>query len=260
MSKLLLDSLKETSSSESKCSSQFIEPEIHCIQLAKNDFVKFEGDQFLEMLDTPDKASLEQFCASWNDLSEDTYMSDGGRYRLRRHAVFSANKYGAEVRPKSYQPHYQTMHFNTLNGGLQRYFEPIKEAICDCKIMRSIINFGARTFGALSPLNEWHIEVHQFRILAGDDEGKPTPEGMHQDGVDYVLMTLIQRSNIVGGETTVQSLEGNEVAKFTLTNPMESIIINDLRVAHGVTPILKADSELSGHRDMLVITYKRALN
>ena len=73
-------------------------------------------------------------------------------------------------------------------------------------------------------------------------------------------MTLIQRSNVVGGETTVQNLEGNEVAKFTLTNPMESIIINDLRVAHGVTPILKADSELSGHRDMLVITYKRALN
>ena len=258
MSKLLLDSPKETPSFDSKCSSQFIEPETHCIKLTKNDFVKFEGDQFLEVLSASDKVSFEQFCASWNDLPEDTYMSDGGRYRLRRHAVFSANKSGLEVRPKPHQPHYQTTHFNTLNGGLQRYFEPIKEDICDCKIMRSILNFGARTFGTLSPLNEWHIEVHQFRILAGDDQGKPTPEGMHQDGVDYVLMTLIQRSNIVGGETTVQNLEGNEVAKFTLTNPMESIMINDLRVAHGVTPILKADSALSGHRDMLVITYKRA--
>ena len=29
------------------------------------------------------------FAASWNDLPEDTFMADGGRYRQRRHAAFA---------------------------------------------------------------------------------------------------------------------------------------------------------------------------
>ena len=40
MSKLLLDSLKETPSFDSKRSSQFIERETHCKKKKKNDFIK----------------------------------------------------------------------------------------------------------------------------------------------------------------------------------------------------------------------------
>ena len=35
------------------------------------------------------------FSESWNDLALDTYMADGGRYRRRRHAVYTVRADGA---------------------------------------------------------------------------------------------------------------------------------------------------------------------
>ncbi len=37
----------------------------------------------------------QAFAASWDDLGRDTYMADGGRYRKRRHGVFSAGASGS---------------------------------------------------------------------------------------------------------------------------------------------------------------------
>ena len=46
------------------------------------------------------------FAASWDDLALDTYMADGGRYRRRRHGVFSAGDEGIVRMP--HQPHIVT--------------------------------------------------------------------------------------------------------------------------------------------------------
>src|SRR4029077_13136986 len=63
------------------------------------------------------------FAESWNDLLTDTYMADGGRYRRRRFGVWSAGKRGPMERAVP-QPHYQSVNYNTLNGGIERWFEP----------------------------------------------------------------------------------------------------------------------------------------
>src|ERR1700754_3178861 len=68
----------------------------------------------------------DAFRASWNDLALDTYMADGGRYRRRRHAVYAAGDDGLVRMP--HQPHYQSLDYNTLNGGVARWFEPITDA------------------------------------------------------------------------------------------------------------------------------------
>ncbi|MEG9883133.1 MAG: 2OG-Fe dioxygenase family protein [Hyphomicrobiales bacterium] len=167
-------------------------------------------------------------------MAEDTYMVDGSAYCLRRHATFSANR-GGMCRETTAWPPFQTMTFNPLNGGIQRQFAPVRDEICSHRVMREILALGSQTFGAILPLVNWHVEIHQFRILAQEDGGKPTPEGMYRDGVDFVLMTFIGRSNVSGGETTVQDMDGNEIARFTLAQTMETVMLNDLRVAHGVT-------------------------
>ena len=52
--------------------------------------------------------------------------------------------------------------------------------------------FTLRLFGALRPGLDWHIECHQFRIEARQDAaGQPTPEGVHRDGVDCVLVLMV---------------------------------------------------------------------
>src|SRR5256885_14360180 len=68
------------------------------------------------------------FSASWDELALDRYMADGGRYRRRRHAVYAAAPAGAIVRAP-HQPHYQSLDYNVLNGGIARWFEPIDVAI-----------------------------------------------------------------------------------------------------------------------------------
>jgi hypothetical protein len=197
------------------------------------------------------------FATSWNDLELDGYMADGGRYRRRRHAVYAAGAGGQIVRAPN-QPHYQSRDYNALNGGIARWFEPIDAAIGGGATMRSILSASRALFERLAGPHRWHVEVHQFRIEARAGEaGRPTPEGIHRDGVDYVLVLLIDRQNIASGTTTVHRLNGEELGAFTLTAPLDAALLDDSMVAHGVTPIEPVDPARPAYRDVLVVTWRR---
>jgi hypothetical protein len=196
------------------------------------------------------------FAASWDDLGPDTYMADGGRYRKRRHAVFATNQDGVVRQPAA--PHYQSRDYNTLNGGIERWFEPVTDAIGSSPTMITILTLCRNLFGMMSSARSWHVEVHQFRIEARRGaEGRPTPEGMHRDGVDYVLVLLINRRNIVSGVTSVHDLAEHELGHFTLTDPLDAALVDDARVMHGVTPVEPLDPAEPGFRDVLVVTFRR---
>ena len=203
------------------------------------------------------------FADSWNDLSTDTYMADGGRYRRRRFGVWSAGrtdsgKAGA-IQRGPHQPHYQSLDYNTLNGGVERWFEPIKPAIGDGSSMRTILEYCRSLFGRLAPETDtWHVEAHQFRIEARlGESAKPTPEGMHRDGVDYVLVLLVNRRNIRSGTTTVHDLDKRALGSFTLTDPLDSALVDDARCYHGVTPVEPENPAQPAYRDVLVVTFRK---
>jgi hypothetical protein len=199
------------------------------------------------------------FAASWNDLGLDTYMADGGRYRRRRHAVYRADADGAIVR-QPHQPHYQGRDYNPLNGGIDRWFAPIAPEAGASASLSAILALCRGCFGALSPATlAWHVEVHQFRIEARlGSAGKPTPEGMHRDGVDYVLVMLIARVNIRSGETTIADLDKRPLGSFTLTQPFDAAWLDDAHVYHGVTPVEPLDETKPAYRDVLVTTFRKA--
>jgi hypothetical protein len=204
------------------------------------------------------------FADSWNDLAVDTYLADYGRYRRRRHAVFTAsnaNAAGARVIVLAeHQPHYQSLKYNPLQGDIERWFEPITPDVSSGSTLQTILRFCDCVFGDLAPqVREWRIEVHQFRIEARPDEpGQPTPEGVHRDGVDYVLVLMVRRTNIAQGTTTIHSLDGTLLGSFTLVAPFDAALVDDARVYHGVTPVEPLDAELPAHRDVLVVTFKRS--
>src|SRR3954471_18097351 len=64
------------------------------------------------------------FVASWNDLPWDEYLAQHGRYRRRRHAVFHAAGEG-DIERVPHEPHYQSVAYNPLQGGIERWFEGI---------------------------------------------------------------------------------------------------------------------------------------
>jgi len=66
---------------------------------------------------------------------------------------------------------------------------------------------------------------------------------------------LIERHNIVSGTTTVHALDGRELGSFTLAMPLDAALLDDARVAHGVTPIEPLDANRPAYRDVLVVTW-----
>ncbi|QDH68848.1 2OG-Fe dioxygenase family protein [Marilutibacter alkalisoli] len=204
-----------------------------------------------------------RFAASWGDLAPDTYLAKLGRHRRRRHAVFSLDGIGhpaPAIRREPHQPHYQSLDYNPLQGDIERWFEPIEAAAGDSRSLHTVLRCCQQFFGALSPqVPRWHAEVHQFRIEArADAPGQPTPEGMHRDGVDHVLVLLIERQNIASGTTRIHALDGRELGHFTLTAPFDAALVDDHRVLHGVTAVEPLDPAQPAHRDVLVVTLRAA--
>ncbi len=199
------------------------------------------------------------FAASWNDLGLDAYMADGGRYRRRRFGVFRVAADGVVRKP--HQPHYQSRDYNPLNGGVERWFEPITEAVAGHPAMRAILGASHALFDRMTPEAlrpaAWHVEIHQFRIEARPGAaGQPTPEGMHRDGVDWVLVLMVCRENIASGETTIYDLKQHPLGSFTLAAPLDAAWVDDSRVYHGVTPVTPLDPDLPAYRDVLVVTFR----
>ena len=208
-------------------------------------------------------AALERwdgFASSWNHLGIDRYMADGGRYRRRRHAVFAAGYAGFERKP--HQPHYQSRDHNALNGGIERWFTPVEDQVASHPVLLAILSACHAAFEDMTPPgarpDTWHVELHQFRIEPSDGmDGQPTPEGLHRDGVDWVLVLLVARENIRSGVTSIHDAQRRLLGSFTLREPLDAALVDDSRVYHGVTAIRPLDPALPAHRDVLVVTFRR---
>ncbi len=221
-------------------------------------FAFVTAESMRELLDAPQSlADWPAFAASWDDLAPDSYLAARGHQRRRRHAVFTLEAAGG-IRRAPHQPHYQSLQHNPLQGDIQRWFMPIRPAIANGASLRRILAFAGALFGAMEPATpRWHVEAHQFRIEAHvDAPGEPTPEGVHRDGVDYVLVLLIDRVNIESGTTTIHTHDGALLGSFTLAHALDAALVDDARVRHGVTAVTAFDPRRPAHRDVLVVTFK----
>lgn len=193
---------------------------------------------------------------SWARLPTDPHLADGGSYRFRRHASFIQTLSPAELSDVPYRPHWQPKVFNKLHGGVHRPFAPIDPEVASDPAFRALIMQFGNVFADVSNAAQWFIEAHQFRIDASRGEGRPTPEGAHRDGVDFVALVLIERGDIDGGATTIHTNDGATLAEVTLATPWTAMLLDDQRVIHATTPIRPIGPR--PHRDTLVLTYRRS--
>ena len=196
---------------------------------------------------------LQVLAAGWDDLPPDDYLKDGGRYRRRRHSCFVADR--GQLLPQPHRAHWQSLDYNALHGGMQRWFEPIVPSTLEHPAWSPLLRTLAGWCSALQGEQPWFIEAHQFRIDTTDGIGRPTPEGAHRDGVDFVAVILVARVDIKGAETRVFEAQGPRGQRFTLLEPWSLLFMDDQRVIHESTPIQPA-GEGGGHRDTLVLTFR----
>jgi hypothetical protein len=163
---------------------------------------------------------------------------------------------GDEVRPVAQRAHWQPVEYNALHGGIERWFEPIEGAVLAMPAWRRILLAFADLASGLKGVQPWFVEAHQFRIDTTDGIGRPTPEGAHRDGVDFVAVVLVGREGIKGGETRVFAADGPTGLRFTMLEPWTTLVLDDARVVHESTPIQPLEADRPGHRDTLVITLR----
>lgn len=194
------------------------------------------------------------FAAHWEELAPDPYAAELGIRRLRRYGhytvadgVATRMPTGAFVQPQDSNPLYVER---------DRHFEPLTEAFASDPVLRRLLRLLGRFATALDDVAQWTVKVHPFRVvaLAGAD-GRPTPEGLHHDGVTLVTSLLIDRRNAVGGESTVFDLAGRRLLTTTLSERGTLLLGDDRRTVHGVSPIRPVDESAPALRDVLVITF-----
>ena len=201
-----------------------------------------------------DLGQLNALKSYWDDLPPDGYLRDGGRYRRRRHSCFVVDVDHATMVP--HRPHWQPVEYNALHGGMQRWFEPLAPAMASHPQWSQLLIWLAQVSSARTQAQPWFVEAHQFRIDTTDGIGRPTPEGAHRDGVDFVAVFMVDRVNIKGGETRVFDAAGPGGQRFTLTESWSLLLLDDARVIHESTPIQPIADGQSGWRDTLVVTLR----
>jgi hypothetical protein len=113
---------------------------------------------------------------------------------------------------------------------------------------------------SLCPVSEvdlcYPIEVglNLIKISASPiQNGISPPNRPHQDGESFVLIHLIERCNVVGGESQTFDLDGTRLWEGTLVEPFDTLVLDDNCVLHHVGETSVAQQSEQGHRTVLVV-------
>ena len=194
---------------------------------------------------------------AWHNLPPDAHLKDGGSYRQRRHACFVQDIASDTLTQTPHRAHWQPTDYNALHGGFERWFEPVESAVAVASAWTDLLAGFGRLFAQVHAVDKWFVEAHQFRIDTAGGVGRPTPEGAHRDGVNFVVVLLVARQGVKGGETRVFDANGPQGMRFVMREPLTALLLDDARVIHETTPIFPdhGDGE-KGYRDTLVLTYR----
>jgi hypothetical protein len=200
----------------------------------------------------------ERLREDWDRLEPDRYLERGAKFRLRRYGRYFWAPADDVLAPLPHQAYFQPEDENPYAGGISRDFAPLLPDTVHNPFLHALVR---ATFACLPVAGDrqgkaWEVRIHQIRIVASPGEpGLPAPEGVHQDGTDFLTLHLLRRHNVVGGESTICDLERKPIWHSTLREALDSLILEDPRIMHGASPVHSADGRTSGIRDMLGVDF-----
>ncbi|WP_326630270.1 2OG-Fe dioxygenase family protein [Streptomyces sp. NBC_01761] len=196
----------------------------------------------------------KEFISSWEDLPVDAYLKGGATFRCRRYSQFHLAD--GRLVPSGQIVFEQSKEVNSLFGGVQRHFEPLREDVAASALLETVVFTFLDNLPGEIDRSDAAIGVHQIRITANRDEASlPAPEGIHEDGHHFVAQVLINREGVTGGESQLYDRDRSPIFRTTLLEPLESIVIDDRRVFHGVSGVTPAPGVTEGIRDMMLIDF-----
>jgi hypothetical protein len=200
----------------------------------------------------------ECLCKDWDNLKLDRYLAERAKFRLRRYGRYLWSPASDRLAALPQEGYFQPEDENSYAGGIVREFAPLLPETVNNPFLHALV----RTTFASLPLtaeregNTWEVRIHQIRIVASSKvPGLPAPEGIHQDGTDFLTLHLVRRQNIAGGESNIYDLDRRPIQQYTLRETLDSLILEDPRIMHGVAPVHPADGRTLGIRDLLGVDF-----
>ncbi|WP_066384770.1 MULTISPECIES: 2OG-Fe dioxygenase family protein [unclassified Anabaena] len=202
---------------------------------------------FLFTLRKVNSINVADFQPFFNNLPVDPYIK--GKYRLRRLSRFTVAGEKLVKLPHGYL--LQSKEYNPLLGDVKREFAELEDALIELDSFKKLV-LAFTDSCKLHP--EAEIGVHQIRtICTPENFGNPAPEGIHQDGTDFIGIFSVHRDNILGGETHLYTAKKEKPVFSKILHPGELLLVNDHEFFHFTTPI-KPQTPAQGIRDVFVLT------
>lgn len=193
----------------------------------------------------------QEILDSYDDCPMDEFMGNGTRFkRFSQYKLSWQESDGWIFELLPHRDYTAFKKFNPVGGGIRRTYQPVKVDFTP------IIRAAADEF-RLDRSDEWQINVHQNRTRAVSGKPGPlTPEGVHQDGHEYVMIAILRRNNVVGAQTRLWRPDAPAPFWAGTLDAGQAVLLDDRAIAHDVTDLVSADGE-PGHRDIVIAAFSR---
>jgi hypothetical protein len=193
-------------------------------------------------------ARTEVFSPFFANLPLDPYIE--GTYRRRRFSRFQGEPENlVRLEHKYFE---QSSSVNKLAGGVKREFPELEEGLVRLPEFQTLVSRFV-DFSKIEP-ETTEIGIHQIRIVASPDQvGEPAPEGIHQDGFDFVGIFCISREHLRGAETHLYEHPSQAPIFAKELHPGEFVLVNDRKLYHFTTGLIPVGA-VEGTRDVFVMT------
>lgn len=191
---------------------------------------------------------FEMLASSFADLPLDPYIQGDFRYRCYSNVKIEAG----HIRRQPTKTFMQPSHINQYLGDVERQYQEIPEQTLTGAAMSAMLK-DFKDQCALS--DDAVIEIHQIRIKTQSRNATPpAPEGVHQDGFNYLGIYVIGTQTVEGGE--VMLYQAKDEAPFFCERFADGqyVILNDARYFHNAAPVLPLPGQDQGYWDVVVLT------
>lgn len=196
--------------------------------------------------------------AQWDDLPVDEYSVSMRCQRYRRFGRFLFDPLSGRLSVCPARPFVQAKTYNALYGGVERRFVPLLPGTSNSPLLHELIRFDFEHLPVSDKekISVWEIGVHQIAIRPMESSpGNATPEGIHQDGHDFVAMHLFKRENVTGGVSRLFDLKQQPIGEVVLTDTLDTLIIKDVALFHEVSLIAQKELGRMASRNMLLLDF-----
>jgi hypothetical protein len=190
-----------------------------------------------------------------NGLELDRWLPPGHDYRRRAYQCYAVDSRNMQIDFISDPPPYvQAVENNAVAGGIERRFRIVPPTHPAVPVVRRLADIVLRLVqeGGLATADRraYLLDVHFIRIAT---PGKPSPEGVHRDGLVVGSVHLVDQENARGGVTHLFNADGTPLKSLQLTSFLESIVFDDKRLLHHTDELVPIRAGTRGHRDVLLL-------